>query len=285
MIRDVLAPAVTSLEEIQAANSAANLAFEWLVGEDDLYLCPDDPKLIQRYVVGKIYFQQEGDTWLECSNPEYTSQNSVTCNPPSFGNPLNGNPWLDASHECDWAFITCNADLCITRIEVDDNNVGGTLVNEIDHLAELEVYTMDGYPNHISGTIPSQFGNLTALRIFDLDQNKLTGSIPIELYNAKKLQQLDLDSNKLTGSISTMIGTLSDIWFLQFFDNKLTGPIPEEVGNLKNLYTLSLHKNKLSGSIPAETCFLRENGQLLFLTTDCKGDNPEVKCDCCTRCE
>ena len=51
MIFDILAD-ITSPNEIDEPNSSANLAFEWLVGHDQLYLCPDDPKLKRRYDVG-----------------------------------------------------------------------------------------------------------------------------------------------------------------------------------------------------------------------------------------
>lgn len=234
----MLVPIVTSAVEMNTIDSSASLSFEWLVNKDALYLCPDDEKLIQRYVVAKIYFQQEGDTWLECSNPDYTSLIDPSCDPEDYSElgVLKGNPWLDSSHECDWAFITCNDDQCITKIEVDDNDVGGTLVNEIDFFPMIEVYTMDGHPNHIAGTIPTQFGNLTALRIFDLDENELTGTIPEEIYHtAQLLEQFDLDSNHLTGTLSTMIGKLSNLWFVQLFNNTLTGPIPSEIVNLEDI--------------------------------------------------
>ena len=237
-IYNVLVPVVTPADEMKTVDSSANLAFEWLVNKDGLYLCPDDPKIIQRYIVAKIYFQQEGDTWLECSNPEYSSLIEPSCDPRDLSGLglLKGNPWLDASHECDWAFITCNDDNCITKIEVDDNDVGGTLVNEIDYLSMLEVFTMDGHPNHIGGTIPTQFGNLTALRIFDLDENELTGTIPEQIYHtAQLLEQLDLDSNHLSGTISTMIGTLKNLWFIQLFNNTLSGPIPSELAGLEKI--------------------------------------------------
>jgi len=104
---------VTPAAEINDVGSSANLAFEWLVGEDALYLCPDEPKIIQRYVLAKIYFQSNGDDWLQCSRP------GNVCAPGSsdFG-PLGGEDWLSPVNECDWAFLRCNNDNCITHIEV-----------------------------------------------------------------------------------------------------------------------------------------------------------------------
>ena len=112
---------VTAATEINTIGSSANLAFEWLVGDDELYLCPDDMKIIQRYVVGKIYFQTNGDSWDHCSRPS-SSTNLAQCNPAETSpeGPLQGQPWLDASHECDWAFIRCRPDNCITHIEVGE---------------------------------------------------------------------------------------------------------------------------------------------------------------------
>jgi len=103
----------------------------------------------------------------------------------------------------------------LTKIEVDDNDGGGSLVNEIDYLPMLDVYTMDGNPNLIGGTIRSQLENLTFLRELGLDENDLMVSIQEEIYlTAKSLQQFDLDSNHLSGTISTEKWTLTDLWFM-----------------------------------------------------------------------
>lgn len=267
--------------------SSARLAFEWLVGQDAFYICPDDEKLLQRYVVSKLYFQQEGDSWLECSNSNYTIHRNPSCNPPDYTglNLLAGESWLSSVHECDWAFITCNDEQCITKIEVDENDVGGTLVNEIDNLPMLEVFTMDGSPNHIDGTIPTQFGNLPALRVLDLDENGLTGTIPEEIYNAILLEQFDLDSNFLTGTLSSEIGTLQNLWFVQLFNNTLTGPVPQQISNLVHIHTLNLHMNDFTGEMPIEVCDFVENGDLEHLWADCSGgNNAKVVCSCCSQC-
>ena len=90
--------------------------------------------------------------------------------------------------------------------------------------------------NDLFGTIPSQIGNLTELRVFEgtyistdvqspealyvcsdgillpntssVDHNALTGTIPMELGYLINIVELDLDDNKLTGTVPTKFGTM-----------------------------------------------------------------------------
>jgi Leucine-rich repeat (LRR) protein len=106
--------------------------------------------------------------------------------------------------------------------------------------------------NNLIGAIPSEIGDLAALKNLDLSNNQLTGSIPGEIGNLPKLYHLTLSNSHLTGSIPPEIGNLSQLGYLFLDRNMLTGPIPLELCRLPNLVQLYLYSNLLSGPIPAE---------------------------------
>jgi Leucine-rich repeat (LRR) protein len=69
--------------------------------------------------------------------------------------------------------------------------------------------------NLLSGSIPSQIGNLTNLQSLVLNFNpQLSGSIPSQIGNLTNLQNLDLSYNQLTGSIPSQIGNLINLDYL-----------------------------------------------------------------------
>lgn len=145
-------------------------------------------------------------------------------------------PW-DLTQPMDtWDGVTLNADGCVDVINLDENN--------------------------ISGTIPPELGNLSSIRTLDLGDNNFSGTIPPELGNLTNLTFLNLDGNALTGNIPPELGNLNALTRLYLSYNQLSGSIPPELANLTNMWDLGVHSNQLSGCYDSQ--LLTFCGQLAY---------------------
>ena len=161
----------------------------------------------------------------------------------------NNTGWMGvAGTECDWFGITCTND-SVTLISLSSNGLSGSIPSELGNLTNLtRLYLI---ANNLSGSIPPELGNLTKLTWLFLNSNSLSGSIPSELDNLSNLERLYLNANSLSGSIPAWLGTLSNMEWLYLNGNSFTGTIPSELSSLANLKRFSISENSLSGSIPA----------------------------------
>lgn len=87
--------------------------------------------------------------------------------------------------------------------------------------------------------------------VLQLGYNQLSGSIPTQLGQLKKLTVLALQSNQLTGAIPASLGDLPEMTRLDLSSNRLFGSIPSKLADIPNLKTLDLRNNTLSGSVPS----------------------------------
>ena len=94
------------------------------------------------------------------------------------------------------------------------------------------VVALDLFENHLTGTIPSEVGNLANLTRLNLRDNQLTGTISAELSNLINLVELDLNSNQLSGTIPAELGNLANLQYLILYNNELNRAIPTELGKL-----------------------------------------------------
>ena len=114
------------------------------------------------------------------------------------------------------------------------------------------------------GVVTDQTGRVVRMAMSYRDasgrwiSNNVSGRIPPELGDLTALEHLQFFNNNLAGSIPPELGRLTRLRSLDFSSNDLSGPIPPELGNLGNLERLSLRRNDLSGPIPES--FLRIDG-------------------------
>ena len=149
-----------------------------------------------------------------------------------------------------WFGVGTNSDGRVTRLDLSENQLSGTIPAEIGNLTSLTFLDL-GF-NQLSGTIPAEIGSLTSLQDLELHVNQLSGTIPAEIGNLTSLTSLSISYNQLSGTIPVEIGNLTSLEHLLPGHNQLSGTIPAEIGNLTSLISLDLEDNQLSGTIPAE---------------------------------
>jgi len=287
---------VSKEADIEKAGSPQNMALNWLLSEDGLYLCPDSPTLIQRYVAAVFYYSSIGDGWTQCSAPEdlndaaSVAEANANCNIVVDSGVGGTDAWLTAVSECNWGGMVCeDNENALERIDFESNNLQGTIPFELQELSQLRFLHLE--EGKTAGIIPSELGNLSSLEELDLNFNLLVGPVPDTIYNLAELKELDLNDNLLEGSLSPDIGKLSKLRFFQISKNRITGTIPTEMGQLTELAIANFDRNQMMGTMPQEVCNLRdiENGLIGSLTCDCLDSSAKfyVECQtpqCCTQC-
>jgi len=131
------------------------------------------------------------------------------------------------------------------------------------------------HKQNLTGSIPSEIGNLRSLTNLRLSNNDLSGSIPNSIWNnLLKLRVLYLSSNRLNGTIPSTIGNLVELDVLTLANNQISGTIPSTIGNLKWLALINFNYLQLTGIIPSEIGKLTNLRQLAFSQNGLSGPIP-----------
>ncbi|XP_057846872.2 LRR receptor-like serine/threonine-protein kinase EFR [Cryptomeria japonica] len=130
------------------------------------------------------------------------------------------------------------------------------------------------------GPISPFLGNLSFLRVLDLQNNSFQGHIPYQLGRLFRLKRLRLSGNQLSGSIPPEFSLLSNLEAIGLTGNKLTGIIPPFLGNVSFLKILDLSVNKLEGDIPAQLGMLSQLNWLNLGINNLIGSIPIALSNC-----
>ncbi|KAL6180474.1 hypothetical protein ACLB2K_047137 [Fragaria x ananassa] len=149
---------------------------------------------------------------------------------------------------CTWFHVTCNNENSVTRVDLGNANLTGSLVTQLGVLTNLQYLEL--YSNNITGPIPDELGSLQNLVSLDLYLNNLYGDIPGTLGSLEKLRFLRLNNNSLTGKIPATLTKIKSLQVLDLSNNNLTGDIP--VNGSFSLFTpISFTNNPLLNPLPA----------------------------------
>jgi hypothetical protein len=278
---------VSDPTEVATAGTPQNLAAQWLLDLDPAGLCPQDPNLIQRYVLAVFYYSTRGDRWTQCSAPTafndaVSIQNANdACNIRVIGG--NTDAWLTPSSECDWGGLACDGNDFLVRIDFGTcwvcvcvvhfnvcgrKNTGGYCTSALfvcsHYVLSFSSYFLLIEQNGIGGTLASEMNRLQNLRFLLLEEGVLTGTIPPELGGIRSLEQIDLNFNLLQGTLPEALFFLNNLETLDLNDNEISGTISTRFSFLQTLSFLQIENNQFTGTIPTQMGLLNSLGTLRF---------------------
>ena len=126
---------------------------------------------------------------------------------------------------------------------------------EVGNLRNLQFWRLRGSyeTNQVSGTIPTQFGNLRKLSEFMMENNTLSGTLPSEVGNMASLEKFTVQDNKISGSLPENIGDIEFLNWWDTFGNKLEGDLPSSIQKLSSLDYLYI-QNEHSDALRNHYC-------------------------------
>ena len=158
--------------------------------------------------------------------------------------------WLTSRPPGDWHGVRVDSAGRVVELLLPENNLTGSIPPEIGDLSALTNLALRR--NNLRGLIPPEIGDLVALDRLALHGNSFSGTLPPELGKLSKLRLLLVSANSLSGPIPPELGNLSRLERLHLDINRFNGPIPPELGNLSKLKGLTADANQLTGPIPPE---------------------------------
>jgi Leucine-rich repeat (LRR) protein len=134
----------------------------------------------------------------------------------------------------------------ITKLNLPDNNLTGTLPENIGKLSQLQY--CDLRDNQLDGAIPAGLNNCVQIVYLDLSGNMFDSAPSFNALN--KLVMLDFSFNELT-ALPVLNGNLPQLEYLAFKNNRLSGTLPPNWAAYVKLRYVDVSENEFSGEIPA----------------------------------
>merc|ERR1719345_521993 len=156
-----------------------------------------------------------------------------------------------------WAGIECSGNQVIAVLLILFG-LQGHLPTELGLLTNAQYF--DFTSNFMSGTVPTQVGNLRAYSFDARNAEFLSGTIPTELCEVTNINRLQWGNTRVSGTLPTEMGKLQNMQFdVTLAGTQLSGTLPTQLGLWTNLEEgLNLHGAALSGAIPTELGTLKK---------------------------
>ena len=115
----------------------------------------------------------------------------------------------------------------LNALYIADAFISGDL-SYMEGMPAISEHWIDVNPG-LSGPIFSFIGAIPTLRSFSVTLNSITGSLPTELGNLEAMEQMWYYGNQISGQVPSELGEVRSMRILQLEGNELTGTMPAEI--------------------------------------------------------
>ncbi len=162
----------------------------------------------------------------------------------------------------------------VVQLNLWNNGLSGSLPEEIGNLTAMRELNLGR--SNLAGPIPQSIGRLTGLNVLHLRRSGVQGQIPDSLGFCVQLSQLYLGENRLEGEVPFSLAQCKNIYSLHLNKNNLSGTFPEVVFELPNLLMLEIGDNAFSGPLPGRINQLVQLEYLTFSNNRFEGPLPKL---------
>ncbi|KAH9666243.1 protein kinase domain-containing protein [Citrus sinensis] len=160
--------------------------------------------------------------------------------------------WNTSTPVCNWTGVACDVHSHrVTVLNISSLNLTGTIPSQLGNLSSLQSLNLSF--NRLSGSIPSAIFTMYTLKNVSFHENQLSGQIPANICSSLPfLEFFSLSKNMFHGGIPSTLSNCTYLRILSLAYNDFSGAVPREIGNSTKLKILYLGRNRLQGEIPRE---------------------------------
>lgn len=215
-------------------------------GDEDIFLFSTDPMSgqSQTFVFRNVPAVPAGEKQALLEFYEFTNGNDWSLQN-NWNTRFTAGQWLGVST------VNINDELFVSGIELQNNNLTGSIPSSIGNLNQLEAFNI--FNNNVTGDLPSSIWNLNNLKRLlpggQLDQQlNIPNGIPASIINLQDLEWLNVSGINLTNGLPSELFTLPNLDILRIASCGLSGNLPDGLANIRDVVALN---NSFEGPINA----------------------------------